>query len=58
MTSSRVPGTRPALPDNGKLLRRLTASLILSATLRAAMGLSPAMYSRIDSRSATAVEDH
>ena len=58
MTSSRVSGTRPARPDNGKLLRRLTPSLILFATLRAALGLSLAMYSRIDFRSATAVEDH
>ena len=58
MTSSRVSGTRPALPENGKSLRRLTAPLIFSDTLRAALGLSLAMYSRIDSKSPTAVEDH
>jgi len=43
MTSSRVPCTRPALPDKGKLMRRLTDSLIRSVTLRAAEGLSHAM---------------
>jgi hypothetical protein len=43
MTSSRVPGMRPALPDKGKLMSRLTDSLIRFATLRAAEGLSLAM---------------
>ena len=57
MTSSRVSGTRPILPENGKLWRRLTVSLIFFDTLRADLGLSIAIYSRIDSKSLTAVED-
>jgi hypothetical protein len=43
MTSSRVPGVRPTLPDNRNSTSRLTDSLIRLETLRAAEGLSLAM---------------